>query len=98
MRKYRKELYVDDLISGSIIVDKAREVKDKATVFFRVACFKLHKWHSNAPESKADQSPIEDTEEATYAKQQLGAPRGTMSRILGLLWNEEQDSQHRSPF
>ena len=44
------------------------------------------------PELETDQSSAEDTEEATYAKQQLGAPRGTMSRILGLSWNKERDT------
>ena len=92
VKKIRQELYVDDLISGSITVHKAREVKDKATVVFRDACFTLHKWHSNAPELEAAQSSTEDTEEATYAKQQLGTPRGTMSRILGLPWNKERDT------
>ena len=71
---------------------KAREVKHKATVVFRGACFTLHKWHSNAPQLEADQSSAEDTEEVTYAKQQLGAPRGTMSRILGFSWNKERDT------
>ena len=92
VKKIRKELYVDDLISGSITVHKAREVKDKATVVFRDACFTLHKWHSNAPELEADQSSAEDAEEATYAKQQLGAPQGNMSRILGLPWNKKRDT------
>ncbi|XP_068750826.1 uncharacterized protein [Montipora capricornis] len=92
VKKIRKELYVDDLISGSITVHKAREVKDKATVVFRDACFTLHKWHSNAPELEADHSSAEDKEETTYAKQQLGAPRGNMSRILGLSWNKKRDT------
>ena len=56
------------------------------------ACFTLHKWHSNAPELEADQSSAEDAEEETYAKQQLGAPRGNMSRILGLSWNKKLDT------
>lgn len=41
--KIRRELYVDDLISGSTSVTKARELKDKATTIFQDACFKLHK-------------------------------------------------------
>ena len=69
MKKVRKELYVDDLISGSITVGMAKEVKDKATVVFREACFSLHKWHSNAPELEADHSSAEYIEEATFAKQ-----------------------------
>ena len=70
---------------------KAREVKDKARIVFGDACFTLHKWHSDAPKLEADQSSAEDTEEATYAKQQLGSLRGTTSRILGLPWNKERD-------
>jgi len=92
VKKIRKELYVDDLILGSITVRKAREVKDKATVVFRDVCFTLHKWHSNVPELEADQSSAEDAEEATYAKQQLGVPRGNMSRILCLSWNKKLDT------
>lgn len=55
---------------------EAREVKDKATTVFQDACFILHKWHSNAPDLGAAQSSTDDTkiEEATYIKQQLGAP------------------------
>ena len=87
MKKIRKELYVDDLISGSITVRMARGVKDKATVVFRDAC--LH--CTNAPKLEAEQSSAEDAEEATHAKQQLGASRGNMSRILGLSWNKKRD-------
>ena len=84
-KKIRKELVVDDLISGSIAVRKAKEVKDK--VVFRKACFSLHKWHSNAPELEADHSSAEYTEEANLCQATLGAPLGNMSRILGLSWN-----------
>ena len=48
--KFKKELYVDDLISGSITVSKAQEVQRKATTIFQDVGFKLHKWHSNARE------------------------------------------------
>ena len=48
--KIRKELYVDDLISGSTTVCKTRELKEKTTAIFQDACFNLHKWHSNVSE------------------------------------------------
>ena len=89
--KIRKELYVDDLISGSNTVSKTRELKDKTTKIFQDACFKLHKWHSNVPELESEQPPQEEGE-PTYAKQQLGVPQGTFSSMLGLPWNKEQDS------
>ena len=86
--KIRKELYVDDLISGSTTVCKTRELKDKTKEIFQDACFNLHKWHSNVPELESEQSPKEEGE-PTYAKQQLGVLQGSM---LGLPWNKEQDS------
>ena len=86
--KIRKELYVDDLISGSTTVSKTRELKDKTTTIVQDACFKLHKWHSNVPELESEQPPKEEGE-PTYAKQQLGVPQGTFSSMLGLPWNKE---------
>ena len=71
MAKLQQELYVDDLISGSTTVVKARELKEKATTIFQDAYFKLHKWHSNARELESAQISLE---EPTYAKQQLGVP------------------------
>lgn len=89
--KIRKELYVDDLISGSTTVCKTQELKDKTTTIFQDACFNLHKWHSNVPKLESKQSPQAEGE-PTYAKQQLGVPQGTFSSMLGLPWNKEQDS------
>lgn len=87
----RKELYVDDLISGSTTVCKTRELKDKTTTIFQAACFNLHKWHSNVPELELGESPQEKGE-PTHAKPLLGVPQGTFSSMLGLLLNKEQDS------
>ena len=89
--KIRRELYVDDLISGSTTVHKTRELKDKSSIIFQDACFNLHKWHSNVPELKSAQSSKPE-EESTFAKQQLGVPQGEFSSMLGLSWNKEQDS------
>lgn len=55
--KIRKEMYVDDLISGSTTVCETRELKDKTKEIFQDACFNLHKWHSNVPELESEQSP-----------------------------------------
>lgn len=45
----RKSLYVDDLISGGVTVEKARELKQQAIEIFEDATFTLHKWQSNEP-------------------------------------------------
>lgn len=39
-----KSLYVDDLISGGVTVEKARELKQQAIEIFEDATFTLHKW------------------------------------------------------
>ena len=41
--KLKHELYVDDLLSGSTTVNKASELKAKASEIFEDACFRLHK-------------------------------------------------------
>ena len=87
--KLRKELYVDDLISGSTSVSKVIEVKEKATNIFGDAGFKLHKWHSN--ERELETTKIQD-KDPTYAKQKLGIPEGGDSSMLGLAWNKDRDS------
>ena len=46
----KKNMYVDDLISGGATVPKAREMKDAATEIFADASYQLRKWHSNDPE------------------------------------------------
>ena len=52
----KKNLYVDDLISGGTTVSKAREMKNAATEIFADAAFELHKWHSNVAELESTES------------------------------------------
>ncbi|XP_048580704.1 uncharacterized protein LOC116619237 isoform X2 [Nematostella vectensis] len=84
----RKELYVDDLISGASTVKEARELKEKATQIFQDAGFKLHKWHSNAKELESEGPASEDS---TYAKQELGVPVNEECSLLGLGWQTGED-------
>ena len=50
--KLRRELYVDDLVSGSTANPEVREFKEKVTKMFRDGWFDLHKWHSNDNRSR----------------------------------------------
>ena len=50
MSEKKKNLYVNDLISGGTSIAKARESKTAATEIFADTAFELHKWHSNKPE------------------------------------------------
>jgi hypothetical protein len=87
--KLKHELYVDDLISGSGTVNEALELKTKALEIFEEACFRLHKWHSNARELESDQ---DSAVEPTYAKQHLHKPDGGASSVLRLKWNKDSDT------
>ena len=85
-----KSLYVDDLISGGENETNAGKLKSKATEIFASATFTLHKWHSNVRELESpDKAKPEAVE--TYAKQQLGIPKGEAASILGLPWKKEED-------
>ena len=54
--KLRRELYVDDLVSGS-----TANAKEKVTKMFRDGCFKLHKWHCNDRDLESDNQKEDDS-------------------------------------
>ena len=77
----RKNLYVDDLISGGSAEVEAKQLKNDAVEIFGDAKFKLHKWHSNIPGLETDCV----SGEPSFAKQQLGVPSANGEcKILGL--------------
>ena len=86
----RKCLYVDDLVSGGATLEEANELKKNSIEIFEDASFTLHKWHSNAAVLE-DPTCISSEREETYAKKQLGQPKGEESSILGLGWNKVHD-------
>ena len=87
--KLRRELYVDDLVSGSTTNPEVREFKEKVTKMFRDGCFDLHKWHSNDRDLESDNQQEDDS---TYAKNQLGNSDGGECKLLGLGWSKESDT------
>ena len=85
-----QELYVDDLLIGGTTVQQVYEKKRATMEIFNQASFQLHKWHSNAEVlEKAD--TLKDTDELSYAKQQLG-DQSSDCKLLGLRWNKEADT------
>ena len=85
----RKSLYVDDLISGAPTTNEAAELKQDAIEIFDDAKFRLHKWHSNAPELESDMNDGA----LTFAKQQLRvSPKENGSKLSGLKWNKVENS------
>lgn len=91
VHEIEKSLYVDDLLSGGINEDEARRLKSTATEIFANANFDLHKWHSNVRELESSAN-MSKGETETFAKQQLGVPKGEEASMLGLTWNKEEDS------
>ena len=87
----RKSLYVDDLLSGGLTLEKARERKNCAIEIFSDAKFTLHKWSSNMTELEDSRDTEEVSNELTFAKQQLGA-QPTDSKVLGLPWDKTTDT------
>ncbi|KAK3719160.1 hypothetical protein QZH41_005637 [Actinostola sp. cb2023] len=86
-----RSLYVDDLISGGPAVEHALQVKSTATEIFAKGGFELHKWHSSARELETTELPSNGDIE-TFAKEQLGVPKGGESTLLGLTWDKGTDT------
>lgn len=63
VKELRDYLYVDDLMTGGITVDEAREKKFVATKVFEDATFPIHKWHSNAKELEGDSLSSSESED-----------------------------------
>ena len=69
--------------------NEAAELKQDAIEIFDDAKFRLHKWHSNAPELESNMNDGA----LTFAKQQLRvSPKDNGSKLLGLKWNKVEDS------
>ena len=84
----RKNLYVDDLLSGGPTAEKAADLKRDAVEIFEEVQFHLHKWHSNATELESD---LNDGELA-LAKHQLNADHtDNQCKLLGMKWNKRKD-------
>ena len=85
----RKNLYVDDLLSGGVTVGEAQYRKEHAIEIFEDASFTLHKWHSNVPMLEGG---IESKDsDLSFAKHQLQHPEEARASLLGLGWDKDKD-------
>ena len=87
----RKGLYVDDLLSGGLSVEQARERKSSAIEIFNDARFVLHKWGSNVTELEDTRELEEVDNDLSFAKQQVGA-QPSESKVLGMPWDKKKDT------
>ena len=83
-----ESLYVDEIVTGEVTVEKVKKIKEISEKIFGEACIELHKWHSNAKELEETQE--EHLFELSYAKQEFGT-RATDCKILGLPWDKSKD-------
>ena len=54
------------------------------------AAFELYKWHSDLPELESEVTE-HNTENQTFAKQQLGPADGGSGTMIGLRWDKQRD-------
>ena len=87
----RRNLYVDDLLTGGITTEEARTKKASMTEILGEAAFKLHKWNASDKELEEDGDTSSVNEEQSFAKQQLRVQRNE-SKLLGLPWDKTSDT------
>ncbi|CAB3978871.1 Hypothetical predicted protein [Paramuricea clavata] len=90
VEELRKNLYVDDLLSGGNTVAEAGVKKLAMTEVLADGAFKLHKWNSNERELEDAEKTSSECEQ-TLAKTQLGVEPNE-SKLLGLKWEKDKDT------
>ncbi len=86
----KKNLYVDDLLSGGETVPEAKDKKSVMSEILADGTFKLHKWNSNVRELEDGDKSNSECDQ-TFAKTQLGVEPNE-SKLLGLKWDKNEDS------
>ena len=82
-------LYVDDIVTGEVTVEKVKKIKETSEKIFGEACIELYKWHSNAKE--LEETEEDHLSELSYSKQEFGN-RATDCKILGMPWDKSKDT------
>lgn len=76
----KKDLYMDDLLTGSDTVENLAYIRDKVTQVLNSACFPLHKFRTNCPQAFTDSTSSESLD---LTKQ---------SSVLGVKWAPDTDT------
>lgn len=77
---------MDDICTGAATLEEADELKHNLVKTLENHRFELKKWSSSTPEL-LEGIPREDCASGT-----LSFDEGTVTRVLGLNWNSEEDS------
>lgn len=82
----KKEMYVDDLYTGSHTIEHARNIRDQTQGALLSAGMKLHKWASNTPDL-LDTIPVEHQSSSTA----LELNSSETLKTLGMRWQPNTD-------
>ena len=82
-------MYVDDLVTGRESLQELEKIKCDFIKLFEKGGFKLHKWHSNAP--NLETNSLSSQKELNFAKEHLGT-KANETKILGLNWDKQRDT------
>ena len=87
-RIVKKEMYMDDVLSGADSVEEAIEAQQQLKQLLGSGGFPIHKWCSNSPEF-LEHIPVENQEKKVPL-----AKRGVNDaiKVLGLLWDSAADT------
>ena len=101
IERLKKDLYVDDLVSGSNSLAPGQELYDKSKAIMLDAGFDLRKWETNHQELRAYITSQEDykldispgADETTYSKITCNptVEKTNNSMVLGLEWDTNTD-------
>uniref|UniRef100_A0A0A9VSF7 Pro-Pol polyprotein n=1 Tax=Lygus hesperus TaxID=30085 RepID=A0A0A9VSF7_LYGHE len=83
-----RDIYIDDICSGSESIDEALELKQQLITLLGKGQFKLSKWASNYPELLKN---VPESETVNQPVPMTSKDDATL-KILGLQWNPESDS------
>jgi len=80
----RRDMYVDDLLTGANTVEQALKLKSNITSLLNRAGFKLRKWSSNHPQLRDDVT-------GSDLDEYINLDPGEIQRTLRFLWNPQRD-------
>ncbi|XP_018367479.1 PREDICTED: uncharacterized protein LOC108763994 [Trachymyrmex cornetzi] len=83
-----RDFYVDDMLTGADTVEEALAIRDQTIEVLRAGAFELSKWASNCSDL------LTDVEKQTHVPVTIN--KGTESSILGVHWDQLQDTLHFS--
>ncbi|XP_039310735.1 uncharacterized protein LOC120358921 [Solenopsis invicta] len=83
-----RDFYVDDVLTGADTISEAKMLREQTIQLLRLGAFELSKWASNCPGLLADTNVQNDGV--------FTIDTGMDSSILGVHWNQVQDTFHFS--